>query len=239
MTAATISVIVPTLNAAQYLPDALQSICAQEMPSLEVLVIDGGSTDDTVRVASAFARLRVIRQQGRGLASARNEGLQQASGEYISFLDADDCWTKGKLRTQLAFLQAHSVFPAVIGHMIRFETAVEAPPMPHATGLLEHPVPAYTPGALLARRSAFDGVGRFDETLEIGCDSDWFARTIASDSGLVVLPQVVLRKRIHARNLSLNTERYRLELLTIARRAVSRRHATHSPSNDETRASGS
>ena len=239
MTATTISVIVPTLNAAQYLPEALQSICVQEMPGLEVLLIDGGSSDSTVRVASAFPWLRVIRQQGRGLGSARNECLQQANGECIGFLDADDCWTIGKLKMQLEFLQRHSASQAVIGQMIRFKAAVDAPPIQHPTLRFEHPVPAYTPGALLARRSAFDRVGGFDETLEIGCDSDWFARAIASDLGLVVLPQVVLRKRVHTRNLSLNTKRYRQELLTIARRAVSRRHATHSPSNDETRASGS
>ncbi len=89
-----ISVIIPVYNAAAYLPRCLESIFAQSYKNLEVVCVNDGSTDDSAEVLSDFAardnRLRIFSQENRGAAAARNVGIKEAKGEYVSFVDADD-----------------------------------------------------------------------------------------------------------------------------------------------------
>lgn len=217
-----ISVIVPVLNAQAYVGEALDSILAQQIPALELLVVDGGSTDGSCEVVARVAGVQSIRQQQPGLAAARNEGLAQAGGDFVAFLDADDCWAPGKLALQMAFLAEHPSAMGVVGHFVRFAGGDPLPPGYRAEQM-GRAEPGFTPGALLARRSAFVEAGNFDPALQIGCDSDWFLR--ARDLGLEIalLPQVVLHKRIHAANLSRHVARYRQELLAVTRQSLQRR----------------
>ena len=85
-----VSVVVVCYNQAHYLAEAIESATAQGYPSVEILVVDDGSTDDTAKVAAGFAAVRYIHQRNRGLAAARNTGLRLSTGQYILFLDADD-----------------------------------------------------------------------------------------------------------------------------------------------------
>lgn len=219
-----VSVIVPVRNGMPFLLEALASIQAQPAGPLEILVVDGGSTDGSRAAAAAHPAVRLIDQEGRGLAAARNQGLAQARGEVIAFLDADDRWAAGWLRAALDCLHADPACAAVLGQMVRFlQPGVELPPG-YGSAWLDRPAPGYTPGALLARRAVFDQVGQFDDTLTVGCDSDWFARAL--DAGIAInhLPVVMLYKRIHAGNLSAQVATYRRELLTVARRSLVRRN---------------
>lgn len=95
----TISVIVPLFNKAPYVTRALNSIWAQELADLEVIVIDDGSTDDGLSIVRSHPdkRLRVISQANAGPGAARNRGLAEAKGEFAAFLDADDEWMPGFL----------------------------------------------------------------------------------------------------------------------------------------------
>lgn len=90
----TLTVIVPMHDVAPYLDEALTSLSAQRFRDFEALLIDDGSTDGTVGIALAHAahdpRFRLLHQEHRGLSAARNRGLDEATGEYIAFLDADD-----------------------------------------------------------------------------------------------------------------------------------------------------
>jgi hypothetical protein len=108
----TVSAIVPCFNQAKYLPDALESLLKQTVGSWECIVIDDGSTDDTVKVAREFSRLspkiRCISQENKGASGARNMGLRQVSGKYIQFLDADDFIAPDKWEKQLALLDGNS-----------------------------------------------------------------------------------------------------------------------------------
>lgn len=218
-----LSVIVPTRNAMPYLSEALASVIAQRYPHLEILVVDGASTDGSREVASAFPQVRLIEQTGTGLGAARNSGLAAARGDLIAFLDADDHWPADSLATRIAYLHAHPDAPYVSGHVQRFVEPGTPVPAAYANGWLDQPVPGYTPGAVLVRRSFCETVGPFDEQLRIGCDSDWLAR--AQDTGTVLrfVPQLVLHKRIHTSNLSASIAAYQRELLTVARRSLQRR----------------
>jgi glycosyltransferase involved in cell wall biosynthesis len=102
----TVSVLVPLYQSEPWIAAALDSALAQTMSDFEVIVVDDGSTDGGPGIARAYAerdaRVRYLRQENAGLPGARNTGLAAASGEYISFLDADDLWLPDKLERQLA-----------------------------------------------------------------------------------------------------------------------------------------
>ncbi len=229
-----ISVIVVVRNGERFLAEALSTIATQQRKPDEVLVVDGGSTDQSVAIAQRFAWVRVIAQSGSGLAGARNQGVQAASGALIAFLDADDRWERTKLAQQAAYLAAHPACGVVTGHLIRFAQAGCPLPAQYQQGWLDQPVPAYTPGGLLVRRQLFEHAGYFDPSFTMGCDSDWLARLQDHGYPPVILPQVVLHKRIHSDNLSNNLAIARRELLTLTRRSLVRRQLLSRP-NPEVR----
>lgn len=103
-----VSVILPTYNRARIVQRAIDSALAQTCPSIEIVVVDDGSTDDTPSVLARYdARVRVIRQRNAGVAAARNTGLSHAKGEFIAFLDSDDYWLPWKVEAEMAVLRAH------------------------------------------------------------------------------------------------------------------------------------
>jgi glycosyltransferase involved in cell wall biosynthesis len=104
-----VSVIVACWNGSAYLAQALDSVRAQSVADWECIIVDDGSTDSSLdiaaRLADADSRIRVVRQRRRGLAAARNRGIDLARGLYIQFLDADDAILPDKLALQLATLR--------------------------------------------------------------------------------------------------------------------------------------
>ena len=109
------SIIMPTFNCLDYLPHAVASVFAQDMENIELLIADDGSTDDTWAwlkdEASKDSRIKPIQTKGVGPANARNICLSHAKGKYISFLDSDDKWRRGKLKKQIDFLEKN---PSVV-----------------------------------------------------------------------------------------------------------------------------
>lgn len=94
--------MIPAYNAERFVRDAVASALGQEPRPHEVLVVDDGSTDRTVEVLAEFGEAIRLVQQGRsGVAGARNRGIEESTGEYLAFLDADDLWLQGKLAAQL------------------------------------------------------------------------------------------------------------------------------------------
>jgi glycosyltransferase involved in cell wall biosynthesis len=97
-----ISAVIPAYNYGRYLGRAIESVLAQTRPVDEVIVIDDGSTDDTAAVAASFGqRVRYIYKENRGLSAARNTGIRAAQGDWLAFLDADDCWRADKIQLQM------------------------------------------------------------------------------------------------------------------------------------------
>lgn len=93
------SVIIPAYNSAATLARAVDSVCAQTWPAHEIIVVDDGSTDDTLQVARGFGdRVRVIHQTNAGVSMARNRGAEAATGDWLAFLDADDWYYPDRLR---------------------------------------------------------------------------------------------------------------------------------------------
>jgi glycosyltransferase involved in cell wall biosynthesis len=105
-----VTILTPTYNRASLLRRSINSVLAQSWSDWEYIIIDDGSTDNTQEVLASYKdpRIRSVRfEQNRGIGTARKTGVNEASGEWISFLDADDLWRPGKLTQDLAILERH------------------------------------------------------------------------------------------------------------------------------------
>jgi GT2 family glycosyltransferase len=103
-----VSVVIPTYNRARNCRCAVESVLAQSYGNLEVIVVDDGSRDATREALEGIdSRVRYLRQENAGVSAARNRGLLAAHGEFVAFLDSDDCFLPWKIEAQLAVLRAH------------------------------------------------------------------------------------------------------------------------------------
>ncbi len=104
-----VSVIIPAYNCASTVAETLDSVLEQDHRKTEVIVVNDGSTDNTLEVLRGYAdRVRIIDQPNAGPPAARNAGIRAATGEYIAFLDADDVWVQGKLTAQARHLDGNA-----------------------------------------------------------------------------------------------------------------------------------
>jgi glycosyltransferase involved in cell wall biosynthesis len=104
-----VSVVIPTYNSVRFVTEAIDSVLAQTFQDLEILVVDDGSKDETREVlAKKYGdSIRYLYKENGGVSKARNYGIEQASGKYIAFLDADDLWMPEKLEKQVALLESN------------------------------------------------------------------------------------------------------------------------------------
>ena len=192
-----VSVIMCVFNGEDFLREAIASLAAQTYRRLEIVFVDDGSTDGTAAIATAGpGPIRYTHQENQGLPAARNTGVGLARGDFITFLDADDWWAADKTERQVALLESNPEVDIVLGHTRRTWMTDDA----HAVET--EPELALSLCAGLIRRSVFDRVGTFDQTLRHCDDWDWFMR--AREMGLVVAThrETVLHYRRHGGNMT-------------------------------------
>ncbi len=217
-----VTVIVTVRNGRERLPDALQSIRAQSLPPKEILACVGPSNDGTLGYLLDQPDVRVIEQDGQGLANARNQALALAETPLVAFLDHDDTWDPRKLEKQVFAL---SRFHAPAACIVNFETRLQGGRGPQAN--MGFPRLGWTPSALMAHREVFKTVGAFDPTLGLGCDTDWFDRLRRSGISCTVTGRVLMYKQIHQSNLSRDPAENRAAMLKLIRkRQLAMRAAT-------------
>jgi glycosyltransferase involved in cell wall biosynthesis len=174
-----VSVLIPCHNAAPWLAETLESALAQTWPNLEVILVDDGSTDDSLTVARRFTQsnLRIIAQPNQGAAAARNRALEVAQGEVIQFLDADDLLAPDKIERQMALLQEHPDC-LIAGAWARFrhhpqEATFTPEPLWRDMAPVDWLVCAWSghwmmhPAAWLVPRSLIQAAGPWNETLSL------------------------------------------------------------------------
>ena len=180
--------VIPCYNQARFLGEAIQSVLSQTYSDFEIIVVDDGSKDGTQEVALRYAkedsRVRLIRQENRGLAGARNRGLAEAGGEYVVFLDSDDRLVGGALEVGVRELKAHPGCAFVSGICRKITTDGSVVPGWEQFRVMDDPYlellrscPVYVP-AVMYRRCVFDSVGDFDTSYRAAEDYDLYYRIL-------------------------------------------------------------
>jgi glycosyltransferase involved in cell wall biosynthesis len=235
-TGESVSVVIPVYNCERYLGAAIESALAQTERPGEILVVDDGSTDGSAAVARGFgAPVRCLSHPHGGLSAALNRGLEQARGTLLAFLDADDLWVETKLALQLAALAADPALDGVFAHVEQFVSPELDPAAHPALSEAMRVAPGYLAGTLVIRAPAFHRVGPFDTRWQVGNFVDWYLR--AQEAGLrdAMLPDVLLRRRLHADNLGIRERAARRAYAQILKLALDRRrHSGDGPPPIET-----
>lgn len=199
-----VSILIPAYNAERWIAEAIESSLAQTWPNKEIIVVDDGSTDGTLKVAQRFesANMRSLTQANQGASAARNKAFQSCTGDFIQFLDADDLLSPEKIEAQVSVLQDNPPdYVAVSATMYFYDD------MPPTQGyLLDDDWPMVDtddplnwlidllgpdgrsgtvhPGAWLVPRSVAQRAGFWDETLSLDDDGEYFARVVLASRGI-------------------------------------------------------
>jgi glycosyltransferase involved in cell wall biosynthesis len=198
-----VSVIIPVYNSECYLSEAIESVLSQTYRSLELIVVDDGSTDRTRDIALSFPELIYIYQANSGTSAARNRGIHVAKGDYIAFLDADDLWLPDKITLQIAAFIFDPKLDIVTGLVEQFIIPELDPTIRNNIRLSADPLPGYIPSAMLVEHNFFERFDLFDDDLMYTEFIDWFIRVKEMNFNIKVLPDVIARRRIHGNNVSI------------------------------------
>ena len=215
-----VSVVMPAFNAASFLADSVASVAAQTHRAVELLIVDDGSSDDTVRVAQELAardqRVRVIRSPRHvGTSAARNLALDALRGDYVCFLDADDAFLPNKIEMQVAFLRANPSYGLVFSDVYHSYANLQ-PIRLYRTGVPPLSFPElltlrnwFAPIVPMLTRSLVQCVGPFDENLVPAEDWDYWIRC-AQVTSFGYLPGPVAIYREHLDQTSRQSDRIRI-----------------------------
>jgi len=211
-----VSVVIPVFNGERFLREAVQSVLDQQYSPLEIIVVDDGSTDNTAFEARDLPEpVRYLHQTNQGPAAARNRGIEQAQGSLIAFADADDLWPAGKLESQLPLLIKDPRIDIVLGRIqqVLLSEAQEYGETAFAVNL----------GSAVIRKSVFERIGLFDETMRYSEDVDWFMRARESGAAIVTIDAVTLLYRQHEQNMTRGKSTAELNVLKALKKSLDRR----------------
>ncbi len=221
-----ISVIIPVYNSTTTIQTTLHSVFQQTFREFELIIVDDGSTDQTLEIVRQYQdnRLQVMACSHRGASVSRNQGLYQSKGEYIAFLDGDDVWTPDKLEKQFQALKANPA-AAVAYSWTDYIDEVGNPLYPGSHVSLNGQV---YPQLLirnflesgsnpLIERQALIQVGGFDESLQGGQDWDLYLR-LAAKYQFITVPQVQIYYRVSSHSISSHLLRQEQQVIQVMER---------------------
>lgn len=231
MTPQTISVIMPALNAEKFIAPALRSLLRERELSLDIVVVDDGSTDATARIVEDMAlsqpSIRLIAGPRVGVSRARNAGIAAMAPQsrFVTFLDSDDHVYPGRIGRQLALLKANPGTGFVMGLVQLFERIDEETSVPVA-GSRTTTVAGVSLAAALFARSLFDRFGGFDEEMQHGEDTDFFLRLLEAHVPYITETDVAVLYRRHETNMTNDIPATRRGFVDAIRRSLVRRRAS-------------
>jgi len=216
-----VSIIIPVYNDERHVAQAIQSALGQTLGEVEVIVVDDGSTDGTSEVLKRYeGRIKIIRQENKGVSAARNAGFNASCGKYVCFLDSDDMILPNMTKVLLALLETHRdagmAFGAwtVVDEKDGSSTRQCAPMIDDFTEYLLTSCPS-PPNATMIRRDWFESVGGFDETLKSCDDWDLWRKLWLAGCGVVRTEETVSVFRRRAGSKSRNPENMRFHLAAL------------------------
>jgi glycosyltransferase involved in cell wall biosynthesis len=232
-----VSVVIPAYNAARFLPEAIESIRRQSRAVHQIIVVDDGSKDDTAQVVAGLGPdVTYVHQTNAGVSAARNRGIQEATGDIVAFLDADDRWLPGKVEKQLAVFERNPQTGLVgtdrsdvdandqvlLDSLFRkqglYDEFVELDGRPMADAFSRLILVNFLPtSSVMVSKRVLAAVGGFETTIRYGEDLELWAR-IAARYPLVCLPDVLVLYRLHDSNAIHQTERLLVDMVRVMQR---------------------
>jgi len=223
-----VSIIIPVYNSAKYLAETIQSALNQSWQNIELIVVNNGSTDNSLAIAESFEseKIKIFSQANKGASGARNRGLQEAKGDYIQFLDADDLLSPDKIEKQMMQLSENadllSICPTI--HFNNNDTLIDKVPNAfESTYYYDSKAPfefllklygaENNRGAMIPIHSwltpahLITKAGCWDESLNINDDGEFFCRVVLASGGIVVANDTFCYYRKHTQSLSLSAGR--------------------------------
>jgi glycosyltransferase involved in cell wall biosynthesis len=196
-----VSVIIPTYNRGWIIQEAIDSVLAQDFADFELIVVDDGSTDNTLDIIRSYSEdIIFLRQHNKGVSAARNRGITSSAGHLIAFLDSDDLWFPEKLTIQVDFFYSHPDAFICQSEEIWIRNGVKVNPKKRhkkPSGMIFEPSLALclvSPSAVMIKRSLFEEVGSFDECLPACEDYDlWLRVSCRYPIALIATPLVIKR----------------------------------------------
>ncbi len=228
MTTFKLSIIIPTYNCSRYITEALDSVLTQTCQSLEIIVVDDGSTDNTKEVVERWGqsdKVRYFYQENKGPAAARNKGIKEAKGEYVAFLDADDIWHSEKLKIQMEYFDKHtdislaaSEFEIIDNNSKLLGYSNRRRKIPHDGFVLKYVIGHYLLlSTIIVKRDVFEKVGFFNESLLYAEDTDMLIK-IAKHFKIGLIDRFLVKHREHntalTNTINLQRGQDRLKVLT-------------------------
>lgn len=217
-----VSVIVIVKNGELYLRSAMESIMKQDYDPKEIIVIDGQSSDRTAEVARSFP-VRFLVQDQPGIAAAYNLGIDESCGEYVSFLSHDDVWSPNKLSRQLSYMFQNPEMEYTITRGKYFLQAGSTIPAKFKAEMLQGDHVIYGMESLVARRSLFDRVGKFNPEFPVGEDMDWFFRVKDLGISMGIVPEVLLHKRVHGSSATMTEKNVNKIFVRLLKQSLERK----------------
>jgi glycosyltransferase involved in cell wall biosynthesis len=218
-----VSVVIPTYNRMPFLDRALRSVLAQTVQPQEVIVVDDGSTDNTLAMLkSSYPHVKYCYQDNQGVSKARNRGIAMANFDWIAFLDSDDEWMPEKLQMQFDVVHKNSGLPLCHTEEIWIRRGRRVNPMhkhqKYGGYIYDKCLPlcAISPSSAIIHRTVFEQVGLFDESLPACEDYDLWLRICSRYEVLYIDSPLIVKYGGHDDQLSRRywgMDRFRIQAL--------------------------
>jgi glycosyltransferase involved in cell wall biosynthesis len=206
------SVVTPCLNAEAYIDEAIRSVLAQKCADIEHIVVDGGSTDETLTVLSRYPHLRVIQERDNGLYEALNRGIGVAQGAFIGHLNADDCYIAGAFDRVLGAIREFPGAEIISGSAIVGRSGLDLPgtgerleSKPLDIDSITFGVPAIN--ARFMARSLYERIGLYDIGYSRAADREFLLRAVLAGVRNVQIPESLYWYRSHTGSLTIGGNR--------------------------------
>jgi len=218
-----VSVIIPTFDRAWVLKTAIDSVLSQIYTPIEIIVINDGSTDNTLDLLAGYGnKIQVLNQENRGVSAARNMGIQHSKGQYIALLDSDDVWTPDKISCQIDFFDQHpeALICQTEEIWIRKGRRVN-PKVKHKkpSGMIFEPslhLCLVSPSAVMIHKNLFALKGEFDETFPVCEDYDLWLRISADYPIFLIDKPCTIKHGGHEDQLSAHHSQDKYRIASIA-----------------------
>lgn len=209
MSEESVTTIIPVYNGEKYIIETIQSILNQTVTPQELIIINDGSTDQTVELVNQViekyntpVNVKLFSQANQGVGTALKKGIELSNSIFLTFMDADNLWDRKKLERQLDYLEKHPEIDMVFGMAKQFISpelsAGESAKMVCPT----EPMKGLIAGAMCIRKSRYYVLGEFDPNISLCPFIDWFSRASLQGINYHCLEEVVLYRRLHTSNVS-------------------------------------